>query len=1052
LEIAQDNGIYIPTLCYIENLPPYGACRLCIIKVEGMKGYPTACSTPAEKDMIIITKNEELQELRSEVVKLMLSEHPYSCLICDNKDRCEYLRLNKAKTGRKFGCFSCPNKEKCEIREIVDYLGIKDIPYELKYNNLPLLRNDPFIERDNNLCVLCGRCVRVCNELRGGGAINFLKRGPDTRVSPVYELLHLDSNCQFCGACIDTCPTGALSSKNMKWVKKLDNFTISICGFCSVGCGFNYYTIDEKLMESVPNRENPVNKGLSCVLGRFCTPSFINGKNRLKDPLLKRNNQLIPCEWDEAYAAVIENLKKFNPAEIAVLISHDLSNESTYILSRFSKEILKTSNIFTTNEGNSINIFNNLFNQHLNTSIWPRSFQKIADSEWILLINANLEITHPILVSYLKKAKSNGAKIVSLSIRDPNLSPSSRRLLDEEIYLVPEDIIAFLLLLIKNLILHGGFEEKSIENFHEFNSWVESIEVPDGILNYKNIIDNLGEKKKGIILLDHVENLSKTYSEDIIGLLLNIIILSNRQINIIPLWKGGNIEGIFQSSIDNLRSQEEIFKEIREGKIKALYLTERIADLDLLSRIDFLVLQDIFPSDNFQFANVVLPTCSFIENSGSLINSELRIQQFVKSASPFGKSKADWEIICELASQFNFDKSIEFQFLNSEEISKQMNANEPIFSASKLSNKEVTGIESTIQKASLYIPQLLEPDFKIENMPFTLDSFKYRGEKISNQIDDLKGLINFRYLKKTEIQVESEETKFQENGFEILKNTEIVPNIYEIIIRAPLIARKARPGQFIIIMKDEESERIPMTLSDWDESKGTITFYYEERGYSTKELTASKEGSYLYSVVGPLGNEIEIKDFGTVLLGGGCYGIGGIYPIAKEAKFKGNKVIVILETRNKILLYLKDKFEKVADEVIYCTSDGSLGIKGKIKDAIEYVIREGTEINRCFFIGCKLMMRDASDTIKEIGSIPTFVSLSTIMIDGTGMCGGCRFSLVQDGKEITKFTCVDGPTFDAHSINWDELMEREVQFDGPEIFIYQNHICKMLEKYKSENP
>ena len=1011
-----------------------------------MKNYPPACSTPAEKDMIITTKDEELQELRSEVMKLMLSEHPYSCLICNNKDQCEYLRLTKVKSGRKFGCFSCPNKEKCEIREIVNYLGIKEIPYELTYKNLPLLREDPFIERDNNLCVLCGRCVRVCNELRGGGAINFVNRGPDTRISPAYELLHLDNNCQFCGACVDSCPTGALSSKNMKWVKRGDNYSTSICGFCSVGCGFNYYTIDKKLMESVPNKENPVNKGLSCVLGRFCTPPFINGNNRLKDPLIKKNDQLIPCEWDEAYATSIETLKKFNPDQIAVLISQDLSNESAYILSKFSKEILKTNNIFTIDNGNPINLFNDSFKRHLNTSILPRSFQNIANAEWILLINSNLEITHPVLTTYLKKAKNNGAKIVSLTIRDPNLSNSSRRLLDDEIYLSSEDITAFLLLLIKNLVRIGTFKGENNENFHDFSSWVESIEIPSGILNYKNIIDHFIEKKKGIILLDHLENLSKSYSKDIIGLLLDIIILSNKQINIMPLWRGGNTEGVFQSCIDNLRSQEDIFGKIRKGEIKALYLTERIEDKALLSQVEFLILQDIFSSDNFQFANIVLPTCSFIEDSGSFVNSELRIQRFVKSASVFGKSKADWEIICELANRFNSSNATKFQFLDLNGISNEMNAYIPFFQASNGAE-----VDRHIQNASFYIPQLVEAESKIESQPFTLDEFKYRGERIANQVDDLKGLINFKSLRKAEIPAKPEETKFQETGFEILKNTEIVPNIYEMIIKAPLIAKKARPGHFILLMKEEESERIPMTIADWDESKGTITFYYEERGYSTKELTELVKGNYLYSVVGPLGNEIEIKDFGTVLLGGGCYGIGGIYPIAKEAKLKGNKVIVILEARSKILFYLKEEFEKIADRIIYCTSDGSLGIKGKIRDAIEHVLKEGIEVNRCFFIGCKLMMQDASNATKENGNIPTFVSLSTIMIDGTGMCGGCRFSIVQDGKEITKFACVDGPTFDAHSINWHELIGREVQFDDPEIFIYQNHSCKFKEKFKSEN-
>ena len=291
----------------------------------------------------------------------------------------------------------------------------------------------------------------------------------------------------------------------------------------------------------------------------------------------------------------------------------------------------------------------------------------------------------------------------------------------------------------------------------------------------------------------------------------------------------------------------------------------------------------------------------------------------------------------------------------------------------------------------------------------------------------------------------------QKEGFKILKNGEIVPNIYELTVEAPLIAKKAKPGNFVLIMKEENSERIPMTLSNWDASKGTITIYYQERGYSTKELTELLDGDYIYSVVGPLGNAIAIKKFGTVLLGGGCYGIGAIYPIAKEAKLKGNKIIVILEARNKILFYLQKEFEALADKVIYYTSDGSKGFKGKIEDAIEHVLKEGTKIDWCYFIGCKQMMRNASNATKEFGSIPTYVSLSTTMIDGTGMCGGCRLTLLENGKEIIKFACVDGPTFNGHLVNWDELIDRGIQFELPEVFIYQNHFCKILERYKPEN-
>ncbi|NVM31343.1 MAG: sulfide/dihydroorotate dehydrogenase-like FAD/NAD-binding protein [Candidatus Helarchaeota archaeon] len=1046
LEIAKNNDIYIPNLCYIEGLTPYGGCRLCLVKVEGMKGFPTACSTPAKKDMVIITKDAELQELRREVMKLILSEHPYSCLICENKSHCEELRPSKVKSGRKFGCFSCSNKESCEVREIVDFIELKDVPYELRYKNLPLIRDDPFIEQDYNLCIECGRCVRVCNEVRGSGAIAFLYRGPNTRVSTAYDLLHLDVNCQFCGACVDICPTGVMSSKNMKWVKKTDNCTISICGFCSVGCGFDYYSTDEKLMESIPNKENPVNKGQACVIGRFCTPPFINGLERLKDPLIRKNNDLVPYTWDEAYTTISEELKKYSPEEIAILVSRDLSNESAYILYKLAKKVLKTDNIFTIYDGDTIETLCSLLNKHLNVNLLPRSFQDIPNSKWILLINSNIEDSHPMLQVYLKKAKDNSATIVSLNTGDPEFTSTIKRLIDYELHLTKEEMVAFIILIAKNLIKIKNAQLKSIKNFNEFNSLLEDFIVPKKILNYESVISDFIENGKGTILFSHIAPLPDDYKADLIGVLLDLIILSKNNIQFIPLWRRGNTEGVFQTNSYDNQPFKSVLKKIKSGKVKALYLTERIEDLNLLKNIKFLVIQDIFPSDNFQFANVVLPTCTFIESSGSFVNSELRIQQFNKSASNIGESRTDLKIFSELALQIDNSHIAEFEYINVDEILNEIK-DKNLYFKSKKSMKTAF----SLQKTSFYIPSLKYPALKTSYEPFNLGSFNYRGEKISNQVADLKGIINYRKLKKSGM-LKLEEEKAEKPGFRVLKNEEIIPNMYELIIEAPLIAKKARPGNFVLIMKDEESERLPMTLSNWDESKGTITIYYQERGYSTKELTELSRGETLYTVVGPLGNEITIEKFGTVLLGGGCYGIGGIFPIAKEAKLKGNKVIVILEARNKILFYLEKEFEELADEVIYCTSDGSKGLKGKIEAAIELVIKEGTKIDWCYFIGCKHMMRNASIATKELGPIPTYVSLNTIMIDGTGMCGGCRLSLIQEGKEVTKFACVDGPCFDGHLVNWDELIGRGIQFNEAEVFIYQNHFCKMLEKYRTESP
>ncbi|MFX1494184.1 MAG: sulfide/dihydroorotate dehydrogenase-like FAD/NAD-binding protein, partial [Promethearchaeota archaeon] len=504
-----------------------------------------------------------------------------------------------------------------------------------------------------------------------------------------------------------------------------------------------------------------------------------------------------------------------------------------------------------------------------------------------------------------------------------------------------------------------------------------------------------------------------------------------------------NIAGVFQNIFyhDN-NSQEEVFQAIKEGKIKLLYSTERIEDTDLIKSLEFLILQDIYPSEMMEFANIVLPTCSFIEDYGSLINSERKLLKFKKSASNIGQSKSDWKIFCELAKKYNDDLSVkEFQYSDSNDILNEIKLNNPHFIESSIMKENVP-----FKKFNLYIPKLKNVPL-INEKTFTLNDFKYRGEKISEQVPNLRKLIKYRTLKESKKEVKVKEQKVQKTRYKVKSIEEVALNIYKIVLRAPLISKKAKPGNFIILMKDKKSERIPLTLSDWDSDKGTITIFLQDRGFSTQELTRLKKGDYIYSIVGPLGNPVEIKKYGTVLLGAGCYGIGAIYPIAKALKEAGNKIIIVLEARNKNFFYLEKEFEKIANKIEYFTSDGSKGEKGKI-DLITKKLFNKVFLDQCFFIGCNPMMKEASDITKTNVKIPTFVSLNTIMIDGTGMCGGCRLNLIQDGKKITKFACVDGPTFDGHLVDWDLLIERGKKYRDSEIDVYSTHMCKALEKYE----
>lgn len=262
----------------------------------------------------------------------------------------------------------------------------------------------------------------------------------------------------------------------------------------------------------------------------------------------------------------------------------------------------------------------------------------------------------------------------------------------------------------------------------------------------------------------------------------------------------------------------------------------------------------------------------------------------------------------------------------------------------------------------------------------------------------------------------------------IIEKEHIAPNVYSCKVSASDIAQKALPGHFVIIIPDEFSERIPITIADWDTAEGSVTIVFLNIGASTQRLAELKPGDNIYSFTGPLGNPFEIKKFGTVGLVGGCYGIGGIYQAAKALKEKGNKVICFSEARSKFLLYWNEKLESVSDEVRYSTTDASLGDPGHSHDLLKKNLKDGEHFDRIMAVGCTFMMYKIAQVTKPF-SIKTIVSMNPVMIDGTGMCGACRLVV---GDE-TKFACVDGPHFDAHEINWDIILARRNAYLEEEI-------------------
>jgi len=354
LDVARRSGIYIPTLCARADLPPTGSCRLCIVKVEGIRGYVTSCTTPATAHMVVTTNSDKIEKLRRGILELILSEHPSACLVCPIRETCEKFNAPSSKAGRVTGCNMCPNRDICELRQLVEYLGLKEIRYPLLYKDFPLERDDPFMDRDYNLCILCGRCIQACQANLGTSAISFIRRGHDTTVGTSFGKLHVDGDCVFCMHCVDVCPTGALTVRGSKWYGDPDSETPTTCILCERGCELVIDTKWNKVTGAHPVRDMTAGKREYCVKGRCCLPALFNSPERLKYPAIRRDDgQMIYTDWDHAIKHISDLLSHYAPKEIAVLASRHLADEPIAALNEFAR-VYAESNIFYRSERETI--------------------------------------------------------------------------------------------------------------------------------------------------------------------------------------------------------------------------------------------------------------------------------------------------------------------------------------------------------------------------------------------------------------------------------------------------------------------------------------------------------------------------------------------------------------------------------------------------------------------------------------------------------------------------------------------------------------------------
>jgi len=732
LEAARSAGIYIPALCSHPNLPSsrqvtpysvvyrgedelkndnslteYEGCQLCLVKIEGVNDLATSCTTEVSDGMVVQTNTEEIQQKRRENLKFILSEHPNVCLACDRKEECDPFRGSIRKAAIITGCEFCPNNNRCELQEVAAYIGVDESTPPYEYKGLPVVKSDPFFERNYNLCIACTRCVRACQEVRGNSAIGLVFQNGKVVVGSTSPTLEV-SGCQFCGACVDVCPTGALTEWINKWEGDAERRVLSTCPYCGVGCQLELLVKKDRIIGVSPKGNGTVNKGQACVKGKFGIVEYVHHRERLTFPLIRKNGNFVEATWDEALDLIAERMGSYNANEVAVISSAKCTNEENYVAQKFARAVLGTNNVDHCARLCHASTVAGLA-QSFGAGAMTNSIDEIKHAKCILAIGTNTTDAHPVIGMDVKNSTKNGTKLIVANPREIELVKYADLWLQQN----PGSDVALLMGMMKVIVdenLHDkDFIEARCENFDAFRDSLkkfdlERVEEITGVPKDKIVeAARTYATDKPSSILYSMGITQHTHGTDNVIATANLAMLTGNvgkpSTGVNPLRGQNNVQGAcdlgalpnvftgYQTVVnEDIRKKfedawgtylpreigltlTEMFESAYKKEIKSIYLIGEnpiLSDPDArhvkesLETLDFFVVQDIFMSETAQLADVVLPSASFAESDGTFTNTDRRVQRVRKAVEPIGKSKPDWQIICEIAQKMGA-KGFDFQ-------------------------------------------------------------------------------------------------------------------------------------------------------------------------------------------------------------------------------------------------------------------------------------------------------------------------------------------------------------------------------------------------------
>ncbi|RZL64824.1 MAG: formate dehydrogenase subunit alpha [Variovorax sp.] len=714
MRAAVQAGIQVPKLCATDSLEPFGSCRLCLVEIDGRRGFPASCTTPAEAGMTVRTQSPKLQELRKGVMELYISDHPLDCLTCSANGN-------------------------CELQDMAGVTGLRNVRYGLDgANHLQSTKDEsnPYFTYDASKCIVCNRCVRACEETQGTFALTISGRGFDSRVSPGMDEPFMESECVSCGACVEACPTATLQEKSVIWLGQPEHSTITTCAYCGVGCGFKAEMKGNEVVRMVPWKDGKANDGHSCVKGRFAW-GYATHKDRITTPMIRKKitDPWQEVSWEEAIGYAASEFKrvqaKYGRDSIGGIVSSRCTNEEGYLVQKLVRAAFGNNNVDTcarvchspTGYG---------LKQTMGESAGTQTFKSVEKADVILVMGANPTDGHPVFASRMKKRLREGAKLIVIDPRKIDIVKSPHVKAEYHLQLRPGTNVAVVTALAHTIVTEGLLAEPYIAercDDKSFNEWRAFVSRPENSPEATETITGVPATDMraaarlyatggnaaiyyGLGVTEHSQG--STTVMGIANLAMATGNVGREGVGVNPLRGQNNVQGSCDIgsfphelpgyrhvSDTTVRHQFEqawgvelqsepglripnMFDAALDGSFMGLYCEgEDIVQSDpdtqhvahALESMECIVVQDIFLNETAKYAHVFLPGSSFLEKDGTFTNAERRISRVRKVMPPKAKY-ADWEVTMLLSNALGYP----MDYRHPEEIMAEIAALTPTFS------------------------------------------------------------------------------------------------------------------------------------------------------------------------------------------------------------------------------------------------------------------------------------------------------------------------------------------------------------------------------------